>query len=73
MSRRLELDSLLTSQLRAGPAMRLLFRLRRAHPELAFEVDQICEALKAATDNIARAQLESDLAETNSAAHAVGS
>lgn len=54
MRRTHELESLLTSQLLAGPAVRRLSRLRRAHPELAFEIDQICVALKQAAEAIAR-------------------
>jgi hypothetical protein len=52
MRRRAEFDSLLKSQLQSGPVVRLLFRLRRSHPELAFEIDQISQALKAAAETI---------------------
>ncbi len=53
MHRRAAFDALISSQLHAGTTIRLLFRLRRAHPELAFEIDQISEALKRAADEIA--------------------
>jgi len=52
MHRRAEFAALVSSQLCAGATVRLLFRLRRAHPELAFEIDQISEALKRAADEI---------------------
>lgn len=52
MRRRTEFESLLQSQLQSGPIVRLLFRLRRTHPELAFEIDQISQALKVAADAI---------------------
>ncbi len=52
MRRRAEFESLLKSQLQSGSVVRLLFRLRRTHPELAFEIDQISQALKAAADAI---------------------
>ena len=54
MRRRAEFDALLRSQLHAGTVVRLLFRLRRAHPELAFEIDQISCALKQAADVLAQ-------------------
>lgn len=53
MRRRAEFEALLQSRFHAGAHVRLLFRLRREHPEFAFEIDEISQALKRAVDDIA--------------------